>query len=192
MIAEDFPGLNTGMIKKIRRRAPFVDIWEITESAFYKELGDETFYNEIEKSALSPGDVAIVRTGYPGTAAVIPEWLNKANCADLVIATPAFGLDPYYLAIFLNSSFGRALVGANIVGAAQKHFNVTAAKKVSIPVPPIEQQRQLVRAVESLSSQIKITESQCQLKLTALKELKQSLLQKAFSGELTTDMREVA
>ena len=33
------------------------------------------FHARIAKSRLRPGDVVIVRTGNPGTAAVIPEWL---------------------------------------------------------------------------------------------------------------------
>ena len=41
---------------------------------------DSTFNEELKKSKLLPGDVAIVRTGYPGTAATIPESLGQANC----------------------------------------------------------------------------------------------------------------
>ncbi len=54
LIAENFPGFNPGMVKKIRRRAPFADIWEITEEAFNKELDDEVFYNGFINPAAGP------------------------------------------------------------------------------------------------------------------------------------------
>ena len=37
---------------------------------------DEEFTKELRKSELKPGDVAIVRTGYPGTCAVVPDDLE--------------------------------------------------------------------------------------------------------------------
>ena len=99
------------------------------------------FHAKLKKSALAPGDVAIVRTGYPGTACVIPETLKIANCADLVIARPSEKLDPWFLAAVLNSSWGRSSVAGNLVGVAQQHFNVGAAKAMQIALPPLDQQR---------------------------------------------------
>src|SRR6266481_9123735 len=49
-----------------------------------KFIGHE-FHTKLRKSALRPGDVVVVRTGYPGTAAVIPNSLPISNCSDLVI-----------------------------------------------------------------------------------------------------------
>lgn len=46
------------------------------------------FHERLSKSSLTPGDVVVVRTGAPGTAAVIPASLPVANCADLVIIRP--------------------------------------------------------------------------------------------------------
>ncbi len=62
LIAENFPGLNAGIVKKIRRRAPFVDIWEITESSYDKELDDETYYNGFINPAVGPKAVKEIVT----------------------------------------------------------------------------------------------------------------------------------
>ena len=67
----------------------------------------EPFHERLKKSKLSPGDVVIVRTGYPGTAAVVPISLPVANCADLVIARPGPHLNSRYLAFTLNSPWGK-------------------------------------------------------------------------------------
>ena len=96
---------------------------------------EESFHQAIKKSSLLPGDVAVVRTGYPGTACVIPKSLPASNCSDLVIVRPGPELNPHYLAAIFNSAFGRDLVAGNLVGAAQQHFNVTVAKELKLLMP---------------------------------------------------------
>lgn len=152
---------------------------------------DNNFNEQLKKSQLVSGDVAIVRTGYPGTAAVIPENLPVSNCSDLVIARTKPQLSPHFLVLFLNSSFGKELVGANLVGAAQKHFNVTAAKNVLFAAPELETQEKLVLAADQVRAELKKVENIYLEKLQALDELKKSILQKAFSGELTKDSKGV-
>lgn len=97
---------------------------------------DDKFHEKIRKSALRPGDVAVVRTGYPGTACVIPRNLSISNCSDLVIIRPGRQLNPHFLCAIFNSTFGRDLVGGNLVGAAQQHFNITVAKELKLQLPP--------------------------------------------------------
>jgi type I restriction enzyme, S subunit len=98
------------------------------------------FHMRLSKSALRPGDVVVVRTGYPGTACVIPESLPTANCADLVIIRPSPEIDPRYLACIFNSAWGRDAVAGKLVGVAQQHFNIGQAKEMVISLPPIETQ----------------------------------------------------
>ena len=145
---------------------------------------DEAFHRALKKSQLRPGDLAIVRTGYPGTAAVIPPELPDSNCSDLVIVRPSNEVNPHFLAAFFNSVFGKQLVLGKIVGAAQKHFNITAAKEVMLHVPPMPEQRVIIRMVDSLREETQRLESLYQRKLAALDELKKSLLHRAFSGQL--------
>jgi type I restriction enzyme, S subunit len=101
------------------------------------------FHDRLRKSALQPGDVVIVRTGYPGTAAVIPPWLSDANCADLVVISPGPGLDAHYLVAIFNSNWGITSVAGNLVGSAQQHFNVGAARRLRIHVPPVAVQKKI-------------------------------------------------
>jgi type I restriction enzyme S subunit len=146
---------------------------------------DHEFHTALEKSSLKSGDLAIVRTGYPVTAAVIPDSLGVANCSDLVIVRPGPEIDAHFLAAFFNSSFGKNMVSGKIVGAAQKHFNVGAAKDVLLHLPPLVEQRLIVNEIDKLREETLRLESIYQQKLTALDELKKSLLHRAFTGHLT-------
>jgi type I restriction enzyme S subunit len=93
------------------------------------------FHEELRKSALRPGDVAVIRTGYPGTACVIPDTFSELNCADLVVITPSKELNPYYLAALFKSAWGMASVAGNLVGVAQQHFNIGSAREMEISLP---------------------------------------------------------
>jgi type I restriction enzyme S subunit len=145
---------------------------------------DEKFHDALKKSQLRPGDLTIVRTGYPGTAAVIPPELPDSNCSDLVIVRPSEEVNPHFLAAFFNSAFGKQLVLGKIVGAAQKHFNVTAAKEVMLHVPPIAEQEKIIGIIETFRAETQRLERIYQQKLSALSALKKSILQRAFCGEL--------
>jgi restriction endonuclease S subunit len=96
---------------------------------------DPERWRRLKKSALSPGDVVVVRTGYPGTACVIPERLRVANGTDLVIIRPLQDIDSHYLCCFFNSTWGRGTVAGSLVGVAQQHFNIGSAKEMQITLP---------------------------------------------------------
>lgn len=147
---------------------------------------DDEFHTALVKSSLQAGDVAIVRTGYPGTAAVIPEALGVANCSDLVIVRPGPEVDAHFLAAFFNSAFGKRMVSGKIVGAAQKHFNVGAAKEVVLHLPPLAEQQAIVAAADELRGETGRLEMLYASKLALLEELKKSLLHQAFSGRLSS------
>jgi type I restriction enzyme S subunit len=124
------------------------------------------FHEKLRKSALHPGDVAVVRTGYPGTACVIPKTFKELNCADLVVITPSSELNPHYLAAIFNSAWGMASVAGNLVGVAQQHFNVGAAKELVVGLPPKPTQDRIAgilsaydELIENSQRRIKILES---------------------------------
>lgn len=145
---------------------------------------DKAFDAELAKSRLRPGDVAVVRTGYPGTAAVIPDDMPVANCADLVIMRPGPSLRPHYLAAFLNSGIGKAAVAGQLVGAAQKHFNIGAARTTTIPMLTIEAQDALVARLDRARTLSKDMTKTYRRKIMLLTTLKQAMLERAFAGSL--------
>lgn len=142
------------------------------------------FHRRIMKSRLQPGDVAIVRSGNSGVACVIPQSLEEANCSDLVILRPNEHLHPYYACLFMNSSAAQAHVNTVKVGIAQGHFNVGSMKKTLVPLPPIDEQREIVRRVEALFKNADALEARYLKAKAHVDKLTQSILAKAFRGEL--------
>ena len=142
------------------------------------------FHAANPKSALGPGDVVVVRTGFVGVACVIPDVLEEANCADLVIVRPSNSLDAHYASHFLNSMSGKERAVSASVGSAQKHYNVGAMRKTLIPLPPFAEQRQIVTYLDGLVTKVdalKRFQTETSVELDALLP---SVLDKAFKGEL--------
>ncbi len=134
--------------------------------------------------------MAIVRSGAPGTTCVIPESLGVANCSDLVIARPSRDLIPEFGCIFMNSEVAQKNVSDNQVGVAQQHFNVGSMKKMPIYLPPaVEEQTEIVRRVDQLFAHADRIEQQVKNALARVNNLTQSILAKAFRGELTEQWR---
>jgi type I restriction enzyme S subunit len=72
-----------------------------------------------------------------------------------------------------------------ITGAAQPKLNQKALNSIPIPIPEsIEAQAEIVKIIESLQAETQRLTSIYERKLTALEELKTSLLHQAFNGEL--------
>jgi type I restriction enzyme S subunit len=92
------------------------------------------------KSKLFFGDIVAVRTGQPGTAAVIPRELNGCNCIDLIIIRQPHTGDSEYLCRYLESDAAVSQFLHGSGGAIQQHFNVSAAQDLVVPVPPFEEQ----------------------------------------------------
>ena len=134
------------------------------------------FHEKLQKSALRPGDVAVVRTGYPGTACVIPNSFSELNCADLVIITPSKALNPYYLAAIFNSAWGIASVAGKLVGVAQQHFNVGAARELEVSLPPRPTQDRIAGILSAYDELIE--NSQRRIKI--LEEMARSLYREWF------------
>ncbi|MFW2446810.1 restriction endonuclease subunit S [Qipengyuania citrea] len=103
-----------------------------------------------KKSALKANDILIVRTGYPGTACLLPPEYEGSNCIDIIFARPdPEQVVPAYLCTFTNSEYGKKQVLDGSGGLAQQHFNVGAYKKLKLPLPPLFEQRRIAETLET-------------------------------------------
>lgn len=106
--------------------------------------------------------------------------------SEFIVFRPNDSLNSEYLYHFLNRASLRAQGQLVMTGAVgHKRVPKEFIENLTIPLPPISEQKDRVNILGELSVEIEALESVYQTKLKSLEELKKSLLQKAFSGELT-------
>lgn len=141
------------------------------------------FHDELAKSKLRPGDLAVVRSGSVGVTCVIPDHIQDANCADLVIIQEPMGVEPQYGAYYMNSLAKRD-IRRQTVGVALSHFNTKSVAALSVAVPPLAEQRRIVAEVERRLTLIDEAAHETQRSLRRAERLRQSILKRAFEGKL--------
>ncbi len=131
------------------------------------------------KSQTRVGDVLTVRTGYPGTSAVVCPIHAGCNCIDVLVTRPKKELDSKWLAIWINSSFGKEQVLRNQGGLAQKHFNVGDMRNLVVALPPLHEQRAIAATLSDVDALLGGLE-----RLIAKKrDLKQAAMQQLLTGQ---------
>jgi type I restriction enzyme S subunit len=103
------------------------------------------------KSQLKAGDIVSVRTGYPGTSAVVPHELEGANCIDILISTPGERVSSNFLCDWINSSFGKEQVLRQQGGMAQQHFNVGEMRELLVALPSLDEQDRIREKLSSVT-----------------------------------------
>ena len=114
---------------------------------------DPEFEARIRKSRLRAGDVVVVRTGKPGTSAVVPPELEGANCSDLVVIRPGPELSSEWLSYYINAA-AQGFVRERLVGAVQQHFNVKSALEMPVPVLSLSVQEAQASVLGALDDKI--------------------------------------
>jgi len=136
---------------------------------------------KLAKTRVWKDDVLLVRSGQPGTCAVVPQELNGANAIDILIATPNKSeVFPEYLCHYFNYNGGKQLVLGEQQGQIQQHLNVSSLCKAKIPVPPIKTQREFIdclNTVQKLKDKLIYSKDEAGV-------IFNSLTQRAFRGEL--------
>ena len=114
-------------------------------------------------------------------------YINKADCFCL---RPNLEIvNSMYLAITLASTTSYAQIKNAVQGVTRPRINLKILKGLSFQFPSITKQNEIVRRVEELFSFADSIEQKSQAASERVNKLTQSILAKAFRGELTADWR---
>lgn len=143
---------------------------------------------EYSRHKLVEDDIVFARTGATtGKSFIVkapPDAVAASYLIRLRIKTP--DVAPGYVAKFFFTSEYWNTVNAGISGSAQGGFNASKLSSLRLPLPPLREQQRIVLGAGTLLEKSHYLGAVYQDKLDALQELKQSILAKAFRGELTS------
>jgi type I restriction enzyme S subunit len=136
------------------------------------------------KSRLHEGDLVSVRTGDPGTTAVVTEEFDGCNCIDLVIIRRPAEMLPRYLGWFLNSNVAKVQYQLGSEGALQAHFNVETSKETLVVVPSAAEQSEIVDHLEAALNAHDEAVSKITKSVEKLTEYRAALVTAAVTGKI--------
>ena len=93
-------------------------------------------------------------------------------------------IDSDYFYDLLSSGFVQSQFAQLASGSVVKNISGDLVKKALLPIPPLNQQQQIVAKLDALRAETQRLEAIYRQKLVALDELKKSMLHQAFTGEL--------
>jgi type I restriction enzyme S subunit len=145
------------------------------------------FHFKNKKSQLVPGDILVARHGNSGQSAVIPDNIKAAHALNVIVIKKSESLSSEYICFLLNSGVLDKIASSK-GGSVQEIINTSVIKDLIIPVPSVNEQKTIVQKLDALSAESKKLEAIYTQKINDLEELKKSILQKAFAGELKTEV----
>ena len=147
---------------------------------------DPALAKSYARTTLVGGDLLLCVRGTTGTVAVAEQRLAGANVTRGIVP---IRFDPklisqsmgYYL---LRSDPVQAQIRAKTYGTALMQINIGDLRQLSLSFPPIGRQASVVEQLDAIQDAAVQLAAVYVRKLTALAELKKSLLHQAFSGQL--------
>lgn len=144
----------------------------------------QEFAEKNDSKYLYTNDVITVRTGYPGTSAVIPEALDKSQCFTNLVATPKKSILPAFLSEYLNSHTGKSYFDLLGWGSAQKNISVPILQNVPIAWPDKHEQSEIMKYVESQRGRYTKLVGKAGEQVILLRERRTALISAAVTGKI--------
>jgi type I restriction enzyme S subunit len=149
-----------------------------------KFLCDET-QKEIQRYTISKNDVYISIAGSIGVVGVVPDNLDGANLTENAAKITSLSfVEKKYICFWLSSNAGRSFVADKTIATTQPKLALFRIEVIPISLPPLAEQSRIVAEVERRLSVIEEQEAAVSTSLQRAARLRQSILQRAFSGGL--------
>lgn len=171
---------------------PFLKVYNIVEQKVAFEyrpqfVKEEVHGGSLSKSITHPGDVLMNIVGPPlGKVAVVPDSFPEWNINQAItLFRPSDRVTTAWLYCVLCGGENIADIVHETRGSAgQTNISLTQCREFIFPVPPMDEQTEIVRRVEALFALADRIEARYQAARAQVERLTPALLAKAFRGEL--------
>ncbi|MCF3648034.1 restriction endonuclease subunit S, partial [Planktothrix agardhii] len=177
--------------KYVENGIPFITQKNIRENGlifenikFISSSDHEKFYS---RSNVAYGDILISMIGANRGMACIVDQDRIFSIKNVGLIKASKNINGYFLLYFLKSGKAQMYVEDASRGGAQPFIGLGKLREFPVSVAPQDSQATIVIKLDELYNETQRLEAIYRQKIAALNELKQSILQKAFTGELTAD-----
>ena len=141
--------------------------------------------SEIQRYSLAKGDLVICEGGEPGRCAVW-EGPDQTMLIQKALHRVRFteSYSPYFAYYFMTYAASSGLLSPNFTGSTIKHLTGKGLGSVSFPLCTLSEQNQIVHLLDRTSTLCDELERQIEREIRRSDSLRQSVLTRAFSGQL--------
>lgn len=145
-------------------------------------------YHELARHSFTEGDIVMTKLGAPlGVSAIVNGIANGLIVADLVRIRPS-KISTKLLCYQLNSPRIQKYINDQQKGTTRPRVNLAMIRELPIFTPPIDEQRKIVEVLEGHLSRLEASVALADAMEKHSTALKRSLLQAAFTGQLTNEV----
>lgn len=148
---------------------------------------NEEKFNELKSCEVREGDLLISLVGTIGKTLIMPKEYEKGiiNPRLLKISVNK-KISAEYIKMYFESPIAKYIMSEKSHGGTMEILNLDIIKKLPIPIPPIEEQIEIVRILDKIFEEESKIEELTQLE-EQIELIKKSILAKAFRGQLGTN-----
>jgi type I restriction enzyme S subunit len=174
----------------IENGIPYLKVYNIRNQKidleYKKQFIKPKIHNtKLSRSILYPKDVIMNIVGPPlGKVAIIPDNYPEWNCNQAIVHFKLVKSSMYkYLYYFLQElSFLKYIHFKGVAG--QDNISVTQSRNIIFPLPPLQEQKEIVKKIESLFKLCDKLEEQIKSSKESSEKLMQSVLREAFEKKM--------
>jgi type I restriction enzyme, S subunit len=149
--------------------------------------------NNYRRSALQNGDLLLSIRGTVGRVCRVPAELEGANVTqDTARVSIHLDLSVDYMEMYLRCPSVQKRLQAAMKGVAVRGVNIGDVRVIQVALPPRTEQDEIVRRVNALMRIVEVIEQRLNVGVSRTDKLTQSILGKAFRGELVPTEAELA
>ncbi|HEY9222102.1 MAG TPA: restriction endonuclease subunit S [Lutibacter sp.] len=185
-------------LKKEEHKNEGIPVWGIESiglngkfTGFNKIFVSKEKAEKLKSFEVKGGNIIISRSGTVGELCILPDdveyGLISTNLMKIILNNKNI-LSKYFCWLFKGSPVVINKLNDLCKGSTRLFLTQTILKNLDFPLPPIEEQQEIVSRVESLFAKADAIEQQYNSLKQKIDTLPQALLHKAFKGELSEQL----
>ena len=147
---------------------------------------------DLSRHMLCPGDIVIARRGELGRCALVTPLEHGWICGtgSLLLRCKTATVSPAFFQIVFASRGIADMLSLSSIGATMANLNAGTVARQRLPLPPLEEQKRIVRYIEDETYRVEIVISRLEREIELLREYRTRLVADVVTGKL--DVRAAA
>ncbi|MDX7900642.1 restriction endonuclease subunit S [Aeromonas media] len=155
----------------------------------HRLIPHDDFFIEDKRTNIQANDVLLTIVGALGRTALVVKDYTKFTLQRSVAVLAAPHLDAKCFRYSLEEYQFQKQITDNAKGTAQKGIYLKKLSELTLPIPPLAEQKEIADRLDKLLAQVEATQARLANIPHIIKQFRQSILAAAVSGKLTKEWR---